>query len=142
VGLVVIGFVVLLVLGTGGLMFGTFARKRRRRRRRRDTGSERQRIVGAWHELGDKLHARGLRWTPAQTTKEVAAAASQVWGSTIGSAVSAVSECVDNAIFGNHEVWEEDVAQVWLHVGEIEVAIDRTRTRGQRIASALGWSVR
>lgn len=139
VWLFVIGAVLLLILGTVGLLVW---RKHRRIRRRR-SGDPRHRLIGAWQETLDVLAESGLEGLRALTGSEVAAATSRRFGTDTEAPARELAELADAAIFRPSAPIEAAAAdRAWQGHTELRRRIRQGQTARQRLRSGLAYQRR
>jgi transglutaminase-like putative cysteine protease len=125
-----------LVLGTLLLLIPMLtALEKARRRYRRRRGLPAARVVGAWHDVADRLVEHGQPVSRASTPIEVAAAAQDRHGEA-ASAVALLAPIVTAAVSSPHPPNEDLVREAWRLNGQIKRDLRRHRGvwRGAR-----GW---
>lgn len=136
--------VILLVLLAGGLVVIGKARRRRRRRRDPDHAA---RVLGAWHELLDRLTERGVSPPVSLTFREVA---QHVRGSLGDAAnpIAAVAELATTAIYAPEHLGEPEAGHAWELVERLNAELYPRRRSATRLRAALdprplwtSWSV-
>jgi transglutaminase-like putative cysteine protease len=115
------------------------ARKGLRQRRRR-RGDPRRRVIGAWQESVDLLVEAGLADLSAATTREVAAATTERFGSGPGEQALAVGTAADVAIFSPRTALQTEQADAaWRAHAELRHAVCRSLPLHTRVAARLRY---
>ena len=128
---VVIGLAVLLV-AYAFIVLGWKARRRRRRR----SGTASQQVRGAWRQLVDALHERGVQPDPTATTHQVARTAVTAVTTDAFAPADALASLVDRALFG--QVVEADLAEsAWRRLDEAVGWLDQEASRRTRLRCRL-----
>jgi hypothetical protein len=113
------------------------ARRLVRRRARRRTEPA-QLAVGAWLELLDGLEQAGVATRPADTTREVANAAGQVFGPNLARPVEEVGAVAERAMFSVSGPPDRSAAQeAWATQQALRRTVHRSLDRRQRARALL-----
>jgi hypothetical protein len=136
--LLVIVFVATVILVVPLLLV---AEKQRRRWRRRHFGSPARRVVGAWHEVRDRLVERGLTKSSALTTYEVARRARQLNGAAAANDyidhIDRLASLVSVALFAPAAPAEGDAREAWELARFAGRALKREGRLGRRAIAAV-----
>lgn len=103
-GLIVPSFIVIAVFAVAALV----ALKRRQTARRRRARDPRQQVLGAWHDVLDRLVETGVTRPYGQTVEEHVANAERVSASLTG-----LYRPVTRALYGQSPVHADDATQAW-----------------------------
>ena len=124
--------ITVIVLGGAVLLaaLGVVVLKRHRRWRRSRTGTAADRVLGAWHEVVDRLAERRLTVPRSRTAREVALAVA-----SSSSAVARLAPLVSEALYAPTGPAESDVERAWRL--EAEVRAELHPKRWSRAAAAL-----
>ncbi|TWP52510.1 DUF4129 domain-containing protein [Lentzea tibetensis] len=122
----------LVVLGCGGI---TFVKAHRRRRRRLDPGHAAQ-VLGAWHELTDRLTERGITPPVSLTFHEVAQHVRLGLGAAAHS-VEASAALATTAVYAPEHLDRSDAEQAWRLVAQLHTELYPRRTSAARLRAAV-----
>ncbi|MEU0885655.1 transglutaminaseTgpA domain-containing protein [Lentzea sp. NPDC005914] len=124
-----IGLGILLMSVVVGVRVAKFLRTQRRR-----TGSRAARVLGAWHDVIDRMVECGLPVSAAWTAAEVAHEAESRLGKGAGS-LAALAPLATAATFDPREPEEETVQQAWSLNSRIRRELKGTRGIFQRLGA-------
>jgi hypothetical protein len=124
--LATLGFVALVLLPFGVIVFI----KRIRRRRRRRAPTPRARIVGAWDEYRDALVDRGHDVARTATRREAVVGAP-------GEGGSGLAALADRSVFGPSDADGTAADRMWSAADEAITSLRDGRTRKERIRAAV-----
>jgi len=126
----VVGWVALAVAIVLAPFLLIIAAKARRRRLRRTAASPLERVKGGWQEYADAVIDHGYDAPQHATRRELA----QVVGGGKPAVLAAVA---DRAVFSPSETAAEDADKVWRAVNDLEAALDKGRTRWERLRARI-----
>ena len=126
----VVGWVVVVVAIVLAPFLLIIAAKARRRRQRRTAASPLDRVKGGWQEYADAVIDHGYDAPQHATRRELA----QVVGGGKPAVLAAVT---DRAVFSPSETAAEDADKVWRAVSDLEAALDKGRTRWERLRARI-----
>jgi transglutaminase-like putative cysteine protease len=99
-----------------------------RRRRARHAGSRAARIVGAWHQVTDRLIEHGVPVTGAATASEVAEQARERIGDKGTGSLAVLAPIVTAAVFNPAEPDDEKVKQAWQLEAQLRRELRKARS--------------
>lgn len=108
------------------------------RRRRRGTGEPKERVLGAWREVRDRLRDHGHRPAPGLTANEVAASLPPDVASGAGVHVGVLARCVDEAVWSRVGASSEMATTAWSAARRVE-AVLAARGLRRRLSAAVSW---
>ncbi|NEA56943.1 DUF4129 domain-containing protein [Streptomyces sp. SID13666] len=109
----------------------------RRRARRRGAADVRQRVLGAWQQIVDRLTEIGLPATGAHTAEEVAAFGATRVGGAAGEHLPDLARLVNEVGYAGRTPDPASADAAWAHCDAIERVVLRTIPRRDRIGRAL-----
>jgi protein-glutamine gamma-glutamyltransferase len=107
-------------------------------RRRRRAGPAA--VVGAWHEVRDRLRAHGVAVAPGETVRDLGDAAARIADPATVAAVADLAGVVDRALWSNRRIDlpVRDSAVAWASVREVRRGLAR---RGTRARMRAAWNL-
>lgn len=130
----VTGSALALLSLVAGTLFGL---KRLRRRRRRRAERPADRVVGAWHEVVDRLVEMRFPMTPSMTPLDIGRAIRSSYGTAAALPLAFLVPDVGRAIYAHDEPGPEMVERAWQRAVEFEQNLKSTLTRRQRWRALL-----
>ncbi|MDJ0341973.1 transglutaminaseTgpA domain-containing protein [Streptomyces sp. H10-C2] len=109
----------------------------RRRARRRGAADVRQRVLGAWQQIVDRLTEIGLPATGAHTAEEVAAFGASRVGGAAGEHLPDLARLVNEVGYAGRTPDPASADAAWAHCDAIEGVVLSTIPRRDRIRRAL-----
>lgn len=139
--LLIAGLVALVTLGAAVVA----AEKVRRRRRRRRAHGHAARVLGAWHELIDRLTERGITPPVSLTAQEVAQHAATALGPA-ASAVAAAAPMAATAVFAPDQLDQRTAARAWHLAAQLHTDLYPRWVSLRRLRAAVNprplWTIR
>ncbi|MBP2329593.1 transglutaminase-like putative cysteine protease [Kibdelosporangium banguiense] len=130
--LLVVGLVALVTLATAVITI----EKARRRRRRRHTHDHAARVLGAWHELIDRLAERGITCPVSLTAREVAQHADTALGPA-ASSVAAAAPLATAAVFAPDHLDQRAAERAWHLAAQLHTDLYPRQVSLRRLRAAV-----
>lgn len=112
------------------------AEKARRRRKRRRAPSPAARVLGAWHELIDRLAEQGITLPVSMTAQEVAEHATAALGAATTS-IQAMAPLVTAAVFEPDQPHHDAADRAWQLVGRLRAELYPRRVSLRHLRAAV-----
>lgn len=132
----VLGTVGALLLVLGYALYAAWL-PRRRRARRRNAADVRQRVLGAWQQIVERLTEIGLPATGAHTAEEVAAFGSAAVGGATGEHLPALARLVNEVGYAGRTPDAAGADAAWAYADAIERVVLRSTRRRDRVRRTL-----
>jgi hypothetical protein len=106
--------------------------KRRRTARRRATNDPRQAVIGAWHDVLDRLHERGIPSTRHMTVEEIVQ-----YSEPVSTSLAGMFRPVSKALYGDGVISDDEAAQAWKSRDRFVHSLQRNESRRCRVRRAI-----